>query len=130
MFMLQRNNISHHHLLLVCLCLFNSPKNAAASASTDSVGIPIPLSLFLSLSAALSSLISIGTHRALRAHSLQQSPPKPKLTAEEKQKVDACYDRLTNPKNFHGMYKARFAEKGLVEPAPETAPEAFFFFFK
>jgi hypothetical protein len=29
--------------------------------------------------------------------------------------VDECYDRLTNPKNFHGMYKERFKEKGLIE---------------
>jgi hypothetical protein len=37
------------------------------------------------------------------------------LDADTKKKVDECYDRLTNPKNYHGMYKERFKEKGLIE---------------
>jgi hypothetical protein len=44
--------------------------------------------------------------------------------------VDACYDRLSNPKNFHGMYKARFEEKGLLEKDTKTvrAPLLFLVF--
>jgi hypothetical protein len=45
----------------------------------------------------------------------RQTPSKPKLDAETKKRVDACYDRLSNPKNFHGMYRERFREKGLIE---------------
>ncbi len=37
--------------------------------------------------------------------------------ADTKKKVDECYDRLTDPKNYHGMYKERFKEKGLIEGA-------------
>ena len=47
------------------------------------------------------------------------------LSVEDKQRGDACYDRLTNPKNFHGIYKERFKEKGLLEEeggSPSKSP--------
>jgi Ca2+-binding EF-hand superfamily protein len=45
------------------------------------------------------------------------------VDATTKKKVDECYDRLTNPKNYHGMYKERFKEKGLLaEPTPAKSP--------
>ncbi len=43
---------------------------------------------------------------------------KANLTSDDKKRGDECYDRLTNPKNFHGMYKERFKEKGLIEGEP------------
>jgi hypothetical protein len=49
------------------------------------------------------------------------------LDTDTKKKVDECYDRLTNPKNYHGMYKERFKEKGLIEGEVSTAYSHSFF---
>ncbi len=45
---------------------------------------------------------------------------KANLTSDDKKRGDECYDRLTNPKNYHGMYKERFKEKGLIEGEPKV----------
>ena len=96
-----------------------SPVRVAAKSPAKSPAKPSPVRGSPKKPAGLRSTVTPGGKDAADRTT---TGPKEALTEEDKKRGDACYDRLTNPKNFHGIYRERFKEKGLIEGEEPTSP--------